>query len=225
MIFLGCEGLGFHLCFRFHFFFSARVLTSFLFPEPASVCFAPSKARARHLISPTFLLHVHIWKQPIGFRLFLPSCPDLMHVEKEAIYTIRKRALRIQARLYFLALGQSGLSLPLLMLMWDQLLPNSLLTPEQLHLSMNSLLLHLVAYHRQLWKLLATFFPFFSCPRWVLHPKDWEKALPEIHVKPVLEKQPTHAKSPFPHAHAMKTSHQVKPLALVRNRDSYGFKL
>lgn len=25
-----------------------------------SVCFAPSKARARHLISPTFLLHVHI---------------------------------------------------------------------------------------------------------------------------------------------------------------------
>lgn len=49
-----------------------------------------------------------------------------MHVEKEAIYTIRKRALRIQARLDFLALG---LSLPLLMLMWDQLLPNSLLTP------------------------------------------------------------------------------------------------
>jgi len=28
----------------------------------------------------------------------------------------------------------------------DQLLPNSQLTPEQLHLSMNSLLLHLVAY-------------------------------------------------------------------------------
>ena len=28
-----------------------------------------------------------------------------------------------------------------------------------------------------------------------------------------------------PHAHAMKTSHQVKPLALVRNRDSYGLKL
>lgn len=91
------------------------------------------------------------------------------------------------AGLHFLALGQSGLSLPLLMLMWDQLLPNSLLTPEQLHLSMNSLLLHLVAYPRQLWKLLATFFPFFSSPRWVLHPKETEKALPEIHVKPVLE--------------------------------------
>lgn len=55
------------------------------------------------------------------------------------------------------------------------------------NLSMNSLLLHLVAYPRQLWKLLATFFPFFSSPRWVLHPKETEKALPEIHVKPVLE--------------------------------------
>ncbi|KAI3664626.1 hypothetical protein L1987_89610 [Smallanthus sonchifolius] len=40
---------------------------------------------------------------------------------------------------------------------------------------------------QQLWKLLATFFPFFSSPRWVLHPKETEKALPEIHVKPVLE--------------------------------------
>ncbi|KAI3666347.1 hypothetical protein L1987_89153 [Smallanthus sonchifolius] len=37
---------------------------------------------------------------------------------------------------------------------------------------------------QQLWKLLATFFPFFSSPRWVLHPKETEKALPEIHVKP-----------------------------------------
>ncbi|KAI3666726.1 hypothetical protein L1987_88746 [Smallanthus sonchifolius] len=39
---------------------------------------------------------------------------------------------------------------------------------------------------QQLWKLLATFFPFFSSPRWVLHPKETEKALPEIHVKPGL---------------------------------------
>lgn len=41
---------------------------------------------------------------------------------------------------------------PLLMLMRDQLLPS-----EQLHLSMNPLLLPFVAYPRQLWKLLATF--------------------------------------------------------------------
>ena len=59
-----------------------------------------------------FLLHVHIWKQPIGFRVFLPSCPDLMHVEK--LYIICKKALRIHlllAGLHFLALGQSGPSL------------------------------------------------------------------------------------------------------------------
>lgn len=32
----------------------------------------------------------------------------------------------------------------------------------------------------------APLLPFFSSPRWVRHPKETEKALPEIHVKPVL---------------------------------------
>ena len=56
-----------------------------------------------------FILNVHILKQPIGFRVFLPSCPDLMHVEKKSF--IRKKALQIHlllAGLHFFALGQSG---------------------------------------------------------------------------------------------------------------------